>query len=255
LDVGQGLAVLIEQEGAFVLYDTGPAWSTGSAEAFVISPLLQWFGAKQLDGLILSHLDNDHAGGRESIEQRWHPTWKYSSHRLNSYHPCVIGQDWDWKALHFSVLWPRDLTDVKDNQYSCVIRIEDRDNQHSVLLTGDVEAAAEFLMIKQNMELKSDVVIVPHHGSSSSSTQAFIDATSPRWAIASLSKGNQWGFPSQAVKERYKKSEVQWFDTGDYGQISLLFKRNEENIETQRLMNHPFSYEPWYRQMLRKQVE
>lgn len=152
-------------------------------------------------------------------------------------------------------LWPHQTVNFKSNQFSCVLKIIDPHYHHSVLLTGDIEAEAELLMINQSADIGSDVMIVPHHGSRSSSTQSFISAVNPEWAVASLAKGNRWNFPDKNVQSRYVHNGTKWFDTGDYGQISLQFNRGKRLISGQRNTDLPLIYPPWYRQIVRNQLE
>ena len=259
LDVGQGLAVLIEQNGEYLLYDTGPAWSGGSAANFVITPILERRGVKQLDTLILSHLDNDHAGGRIPIEQRWNPKRRMTSTTLDNYTSCIQGQNWQWHQLNIEVLWPPVVKAQSKNQFSCVLKVSDKTYGHSVILTGDIDAVAEWLIVKQvgagKHDLKSDIIVVPHHGSLTSSTSQFIRAINPSLALTALAKGNRWNFPNPKVKQRYQSMGVKWLDTGDAGQITINFNQDKRAVSYLRSNETWFHYQPWYRQMLRKQVE
>jgi competence protein ComEC len=259
LDVGQGLAVLIEQQGEYLLYDTGPAWHGGSSADLVISPVLEQRGAAQLDTLVLSHLDNDHAGGRLPIEQRWNPIRRLASSPLVGYLPCTQGVEWQWHRLNVLVIWPPALSEKSSNPFSCVVQISDRKYGHSVLLAGDIEKQGEWLMVKQaqhnGQSLDSDILIVPHHGSSTSSSAGLINAVNPSLALASLAKGNRWGFPDTDVVQRYRDDGVQWLDSGDSGQVTIEFTHDQRRVTYLRDRDSLFHYQPWYRQMLRKQVE
>jgi competence protein ComEC len=119
------------------------------------------------------------------------------------------------------------------------------------LLTGDIEAISEWILIRQPELVASDVVLVPHHGSKSSSTSEFVNAVKPKLAIASLAKNNQWGMPAKSVKAAYQEANAHWLDTGDKGQVSVFISQNNWYFETKR----GDTFEPWYRQMLRKGVE
>lgn len=251
LDVGHGLAIVIEQDGRTVVYDTGSSWPGGSNVKSVVEPVLQLRGHRQLDGLILSHLDNDHAGDWQGLAERWQPNWIRASQLGREFMPCVRGENWQWQALHFEVLWPPKQVSRAYNQHSCVIRMSDSQSGYSVLLSGDVTAMGEWLLARDGVELQSDVMIVPHHGSKTSSTAEFIAKVAPQLAIASLAKENRWNLPNRQVVERYQKQQIEWLDTGQSGQISLFFYPNHLDWFTQR----GFGWEPWYRQMLRKGVE
>jgi competence protein ComEC len=259
LDVGQGLAVLIEQKGEFLLYDTGPSWFGGSSADFVITPILEQRGAQKMDTLILSHLDNDHAGGRQSIEQRWQPSLRMASSPLAGYVPCTQGTEWQWLQLNLRVIWPPTLAAASSNSFSCVLQITDRIYGHTVLLAGDIEKQAEWLIVKQfthnGMSLHSDILVVPHHGSSSSSSPDFIEAIAPSLALGALAKGNRWGFPNDKVVARYQQRGVKWLDSGESGQVTIQFKQDQRTVSFLRDSDSLIHYQPWYRQMLRKQVE
>ncbi|WP_175561514.1 DNA internalization-related competence protein ComEC/Rec2 [Vibrio aerogenes] len=253
LDVGHGLAVLIEKNKHYVLYDTGKGWGTGSIAQSVIDPVLHHRGVDQLDGLILSHMDNDHAGGRKWIENNWHPLWKRSSQLLKNYLPCIQGESWDWQGLQFDVLWPPSQVKRAYNEHSCVIRVFDKVHHYSVMLTGDMTAENERQIRRHFPDLKSDILMVPHHGSQTSSTRQFIIQVHPQVAIASTGKSNPWHLPNARVRQRYDSLDIPWIDTGEAGQIRLTFRDGAPEAEIKTWRSGGFS--PWYRQMLRKQVE
>ncbi|WP_281826570.1 DNA internalization-related competence protein ComEC/Rec2 [Vibrio nigripulchritudo] len=249
LDVGHGLAILIEKNNKAVLYDTGVGWQGGSYAQSVVYPILVNRGISKLDGLILSHLDSDHAGGRKFVETHLHPVWSRSSQSLPNYQPCIIGENWNWQGLKFEALWPPEIVNRAYNPHSCVIRVSD--GSHSVLLTGDIDAISEYLLANEGAKLKSDVIIVPHHGSSTSSKSKFVQYVSPDLAIASLAKGNRWNLPALTVLNAYNEVGAKWLDTGEQGQISILFDENHWYVQSVRQEQSA----RWYRQIVRKGVE
>lgn len=251
LDVGHGLSVLFEKNGQFLLYDTGSSWSGGSYVQSVLMPLLIKRGASQLDTVIYSHLDDDHAGGRHDIERHFVPNHVYSSQPLSGSSACVRGKQWDWQGLSLTVLWPPKIVERAYNQHSCVIRVLDKTHAHSVLLSGDVTAVGEWLLARDSAVISSDVMLVPHHGSNTSSTSHFIQTVNPGIAIASLAKGNRWNLPHRDVVERYNNQGVKWLDTGESGQITLQYRAENRRLFSMR----QDGVIPWYRQTLRKQVE
>lgn len=251
LDVGHGLAVLIERNGSLLLYDTGSSWKGGSYAKSLIVPLLIQRGKKSLDGVIISHADNDHAGGLQDIQQLLSPNWIRASQRGENFLPCVQGEHWNWQGLSFTALWPPRLVNRADNPHSCVIRIVDPEYGHSILLTGDLTAIGEWLMSREEASLASDVIVVPHHGSNTSSTHAFIEKVNPQIALASLAKGHRWQLPHPDVLARYQGLGIHWQDTGESGQISLLYRKEERQLLALRHRG----ITPWYRQMLRNKVE
>ncbi|MGO4163079.1 DNA internalization-related competence protein ComEC/Rec2 [Vibrio paracholerae] len=251
LDVGHGLAIVIEQDERAIVYDTGSSWPGGSYVQSVIEPMLQQRGLRQVDGVILSHLDNDHAGDWQGLAERWQPDWIRASQLGTEFMPCIRGESWQWQSLHFTVLWPPQAVSRAYNPHSCVIRMTDTQSNHSVLLSGDVTAMGEWLLARDGAQLQSDVMIVPHHGSKTSSTAEFIAQVNPKLAIASVAKDNRWNLPNPQVVARYQAQQIEWLDTGQAGQISLFFYPEQLDWFTQRSLG----WEPWYRQMLRKGVE
>ncbi|HGS4444805.1 TPA: DNA internalization-related competence protein ComEC/Rec2 [Vibrio cholerae] len=251
LDVGHGLAIVIEQDERAIVYDTGSSWPGGSYVQSVIEPMLQQRGLRQVDGVILSHLDNDHAGDWQGLAERWQPDWIRASQLGTEFMPCIRGESWQWQSLHFTVLWPPQAVSRAYNPHSCVIRMTDTQSNYSVLLSGDVTAMGEWLLTRDGVQLQSDVMIVPHHGSKTSSTAEFIAQVNPKLAIASVAKDNRWNLPNPQVVARYQAQQVEWLDTGQAGQISLFFYPEQLDWFTQRSLG----WEPWYRQMLRKGVE
>lgn len=249
LDVGHGLAIMMEQKRRVVFYDSGPAWEGGNVAESIILPLLRQRNVDGVDGIILSHLDSDHAGGWRTIAAEWQPEWIRSSQHSAPFSLCVEGQKWDWNLLEFEVLWPLQSVTRAYNLHSCVIRIYDPVSQLRVLLTGDIEALVEWILIRQPERLRSDIVIVPHHGSKTSSIAPFTQAVEARYAIASFALGNRWNLPASQVVQRYQESGSLWLDTAHQGQITLRVEGEHWWIESRR------QSDAWYRHLLRKRVE
>lgn len=251
LDVGHGLAVMIERHGHYLLYDTARSWPGGSFARSLIEPLLVYWQARKLDGVIISHTDNDHAGGLADVIERLQPGWIIASQQHPDWLACTKGQRWHWQGLELTALWPPAQVSRADNLHSCVIRIEDKTFGHSLLLSGDVTAVGEWLLSREPSVVKSDVMIVPHHGSQTSSSSGLIERVQPKIAIASLAKGNQWNLPHPRVVARYQAAGAQWIDTGASGQVSLIYRAQTRHLSTMRQS----TASTWYRQMLRKEVE
>jgi competence protein ComEC len=248
LDIGHGLAVLIEKNESFWLFDTGASWDSGSMVQNVISPVLHHRGAKDLETAIFSHADNDHAGGREDLIAQWNPQRLISPQWHLGNTRCVSGQNWEWHGLDIRVLWPEKLVPRAYNPHSCVVKVSD--GKHSVLLTGDIDAVSEYLLYhKQYDQLDSDIILVPHHGSNTSSRTKFIQAVSPQIAIASLAKSGRWRLPSTSVVERYQAQGAIWMDTATSGQITVNLSAEGIHITTQRSKNEDL----WFRKRLRWQ--
>lgn len=248
IDVGQGLAVLIRAQGETLLYDTGPRYPSGFTTASVeIIPYLQYLGIKQLDYLVISHSDSDHAGGFDVINSHYKPkhTILGEALRKNQTAPlnaklCGVGDHWDLGGLSVRVLSP--LTRGKNNNNnSCVLQISD--DKFSILLTGDIDKKEEKKLVKRYPEtLKSDLLFAPHHGSKHSSSDIFIKAVSPENVVFSAGFLNHWGFPAQQTQDRYKTQSVNMINSGESGFIRFTVTDQNIKIETYREDLSPYWY-------------
>lgn len=224
VDVGQGTAVLLRTANHLLVYDAGPQYSRDAdAGERVLLPLLRSNGERRIDLLMLSHRDSDHVGGAAALLAALPVTAISSS--LDDAHPllnagaphrrCEAGQHWQWDDVAFEVLHPQpqDYERMhKSNALSCVLRVQGRDA--SVLLTGDIEREQEAALVAANADaLHSDVLLVPHHGSRSSSTAAFLDAVQPRVAVIQSGYRNRFGHPAPDVVARYREHGVQLVDS------------------------------------------
>lgn len=172
LDVSHGLVVSIERDGKTLLYDTGAGWRTGDMGKAVILPSLDWRGLTP-GHIYLSHSHEDHVGGLASVSRVWPEVPVSSPFRAPGHRFCLRGPRWRWQGLHFEVLWPPEPVDSAGNNDSCV------------LLTGDIEAQTERALLRLDRRaLRADVLQVPHHGSKTSSTAAFLLAVRPQVALA-----------------------------------------------------------------------
>jgi competence protein ComEC len=161
LDVGQGLAMVIEREGGN-LYDTGLAWPDGDSGQQIIIPWLRWHHLRP-EGVVLSHEHLDHRGGLNSLLKAW-PEAGCAARWAGGASSCQRGESWQWRGLTFRVLWPLPGSSMTGNNRSCVVRIDD--GKQSILLTGDIEIPAERAMMSRYWQhLASTLIQVPHHGS------------------------------------------------------------------------------------------
>ncbi|HET7728416.1 MAG TPA: DNA internalization-related competence protein ComEC/Rec2 [Usitatibacter sp.] len=221
LDVGQGLAVVVRTASHALVYDTGASWSPDSdSGGRIVVPFLRGEGIGALDGLVVSHADDDHAGGAASIAARRPPAWMMSPLRAeHPLHPlfarsraCAAGIAWRWDGVDFAVLHPPADVDrwrppAKENDRSCVLRVATRGG--AALLTADIEARAEhWLRARATAALRADVLLVPHHGSRTSSTAAFLDAVSPGAALLAVGHRNRFRHPHDAVLARYAERSI-----------------------------------------------
>jgi len=225
-DIGQGNAVLVRTATHSLLFDTGPRYGSDSdAGERVWLPLLQRM-AERLDLLILSHQDADHTGGALSVHAAQPQAEILSSitasHWLGqslTMQRCEAGQRWQWDSVTLEVLHPlasdyqQNLT---PNARSCVLRIHAQDQ--TVLLTADIEAFQEQALVERLGEkLHADVLLVPHHGSKTSSTSTFIEKAQPRWAVIQAGYRNRYGHPANQVVQRYESSGARLVSTPDCG--------------------------------------
>ncbi|MEH0885876.1 ComEC family protein [Enterobacter sp. UNJFSC 003] len=244
LDVGQGLAMVIERQGKAILYDTGLAWPGGDSAQQLIIPWLRWHHL-QPEGVILSHEHLDHAGGLRSLQTTWPDLWIRSPLRWAQHLPCFRGQRWTWQGLTLTVHWPPEGYSATGNNRSCVVKIDD--GEQSILLTGDIEARAEQAMLSHYWRyLSSTVVQVPHHGSSTSSSTSFVQRGEGNMALASAARYNAWRFPSVKVVRRYQKEGYIWHDTPHSGQISVTFTQHGWHIRRLRDQYLPRWYHQWF---------
>lgn len=244
LDVGQGLAMVIERHGKAILYDTGLAWPGGDSGQQLIIPWLRWHHLRP-EGIIISHEHLDHRGGLNAIHQAWPAAWIRSPLRWEGHLPCFRGERWQWEGLTFSAHWPLKNNKTQGNNRSCVVIVDD--GQHSILLTGDIEAPAELAMLSHYWQhLASTIIQVPHHGSNTSSGIALIQRGNGKAALASASRYNAWHFPSPKVVKRYRQQGYQWFDTPHQGQITVTFSDDGWQISSLREQILPRWYHQWF---------
>ena len=224
-DVGQGNAVVIRTAKRTLVYDGGPRYSADSdAGHRVLVPLLRRTN-ESVDTVMLSHRDSDHSGGIKSVLSM-HPTANFissieSAHELQEFRSvqrCVAGQTWQWDGVDFSVLHPSASdyeSQQKSNAMSCVLRISTP--RASVLLAGDIELLQEARLVADQKTLKSTLLLVPHHGSKTSSSAAFLDAVQPQFAVVQAGYRNRFGHPATPVIERYNERNIKVINTAHCG--------------------------------------
>lgn len=230
LDVGQGLATVIRTSQYTLVYDTGPKSYGGfDAGASVVVPFLNFYGIHKLDRLIVSHGDNDHIGGAKSILASI-PTHDILTSVPRRFHQhanhCERGQQWQWGSAQFDVLWPLPGSHYQDNNSSCVVRVSVSDKH--ILLTGDIEKPVEdWLVAHDRVSLQADILVVPHHGSKTSSTEAFVDAVMPKIVVFSTGAYNQFHFPSPKVVARYRRINAYLYNTAQDGAIKVQLEAGQ----------------------------
>lgn len=219
-DVGQGNAVLVRTATHTLLYDVGPRYSRVSdAGARVLVPLLRALG-ERVDVLMLSHRDSDHTGGAFAVLAQQPQARLTGSiagdptlQALGPAAPCLAGQRWQWDGVDFELLHPLPDTMGKgpqgqrSNALSCVLRVVDAHGA-AALLAGDIEAAQEQALVARGAALQADVLLVPHHGSKTSSSAPFLDAVQPRTALVQAAYRSRFGHPAPEVLQRLRERGI-----------------------------------------------
>lgn len=203
LDVGQGLSVLVRTRGHALLYDAGPAPAGGiDAGDHVVAPALTALGVRRLDALVLSHGDNDHAGGARAVVEAQAPIRIRAGPGVPLGTVCSAGEAWTWDGVRFRFLHPPPWFPALGNQSSCVLRVEAGGG--AALLPGDIDALVEQRLVDAGDGLPATVVVVPHHGSRSSSSPGFVAAVDPQLALVSAGSRNRFGHPAAEVVQRWQ---------------------------------------------------
>jgi competence protein ComEC len=221
LDVGHGLAVIVETNAHRLLFDAGPTFPSGfdSGEEVVV-PALHASGRRGLDRLIVSHSDNDHAGGAAAVLAAFPRADVLHGPDVAALggRRCERGEEWQWDGVRFLVLHPPAEFAARGNESSCVLKIAAAGG--SVLLTGDIERRGE-TAVEGLADLRADVVVVPHHGSATSSSAGLVRAVAADYAIVSAGHANRWGFPKPVVRARWEDAGAAVLVTGDSGAITV----------------------------------
>ena len=223
LDVGQGLAVLVRTRTHALLFDAGP----GGEQAFdhgaaTVVPALRALGVRRLDVIVVSHGDSDHAGGLASVRAAWPsarvlapPGWARTG-----MDPCVADAAWRWDGVGFALLHPPAQFPYLRNDSSCVLRVDA--GGAIALLPGDIGATIERRLVRERrVMLRADLVVVPHHGSRTSSDPAFIDAVAPRLAVFTTGADNRFGLPREEVVQRWRAAGAQVLGSAGNGAIRI----------------------------------
>jgi competence protein ComEC len=242
LDVGQGLSVLVRTSSRALLYDAGPAFGPDAdSGGRVVLPVLRGAGIARLDAMVLSHEDLDHIGGAltvmETVEVDGLASSLPAQHALQALsrnsQRCTAGMSWEWDGVRFEFLHPApDAVFARRNDLSCVLRIATAGG--SMILTGDIERASEGTLARRENSLKSDVLLVPHHGSRTSSTEPFIAAVSPRWAVVPAGYRNRFGHPNREVLDRYRGAGADIVRTDLSGAVRVQLGGRDVEVTTER---------------------
>ena len=256
-DIGQGNAVLVRTAQHALLYDAGPRFSRDSdAGHRVLVPLLRALDVK-LDMLMLSHRDSDHVGGAQAVLAMQPGARLFSSiepdHELQTLRPatrCLAGQSWTWDGVDFTLLHPQGADYdglAKPNALSCVLRISSQARgadrpAHVALLVGDIERPQEARLVAEGAALGADVLLVPHHGSKTSSSAGFLDAVAPRLALVQAGYRNRFAHPAREPMARYQERGIVVMDSPHCGAMTWTSAQPGEvrcqRIEGMRYWQH-----------------
>ncbi len=246
-DVGQGDAILLRFGDSALLVDAGPNPETARE---VLLPRMARLGVERLDGLVLTHTDADHIGGAADILEALPvaTVWMASSrqdHPLLSVIEAaarqggtrieepVDGQALEWHpAVSIQVNIAAPSVASGDNNQSIVLRV--RYGNAGLLLTGDIERAAERTLVDAGGGLKADVLKVAHHGAATSSSPEFLAAVKPQVAIVSAGLGNAFNHPRDEVLRRLRGVGAQVFRTDLAGDVVVRTDGHEITVALER---------------------
>ena len=234
LDVGQGLSVVVQTNGISgrhtLVYDTGPAYSSGfNLGDAVVIPYLRHWGNTELNTLVISHADNDHAGGFTRLIEELPASQIFLGESLKTesvlldgapFNFCRSGQIWEWDNVVFQFLHPGQNVEKEGNNRSCVLQITYKDQ--IILLPGDIESVAE-RRLQHQMKLAHPVtlLVAPHHGSKTSSSAGFVNALEPEHVVFSTGYKHHFGHPAKAVVQRYEHKGTKLWNTAEQGAIEF----------------------------------
>lgn len=243
LDVGQGLAVLVRTANRALLYDAGPGFGETDSGERIIAPYLRATGIERLDTMVVTHNDTDHSGGAASVAANLEVGELL--HSLPDGHPlpgmvagarrCAAGESWEWDGVRFAILHPASAAAraKKSNDLSCVLKV--MAGGRSMLLTGDIERLAEGELARRDAAaLASDVLLVPHHGSRTSSSADFLAAVRPAVAVIPVGYRNRFGHPHADVAERYRDAGIRVWRTDLEGAVTVHLANDKITLKSQR---------------------
>jgi competence protein ComEC len=228
LDVGQGLAILVRTRHHTLLYDAGPRFGDNDLGERVVLPTIRKLGVDGIDLMLISHAHADHAGGARAIAQGLPVRHVLGGEPAElpdelTAGGCESGRRWTWDGVNFE-LWQWAHA-RESNPKSCVLQIEA--NGERMLLTGDIDMAAERALLDSPLAVATDWLQSPHHGSRSSSSMALLNALQPKAVLISRGQGNSFGHPHPTVLARYKKLGMAIYDSAEQGAIHLQLGRYE----------------------------
>ena len=246
LDVGQGLSIVVQTASHTLVYDAGPRFTDQfDMGESVVLPFLRTRNISRIDKLVVSHGDNDHIGGtgallREKMVDEINTSVPDRFQFSHTFY-CNAETTWQWEGVTFRYLYPSQEDLSKNNDSSCVLRIQS--NQYSVLLTGDIEKWAEERLVQRaSSELASDIMFAPHHGSKTSGVSSFLKAVHPKWVLYGIGYRNRYHFPHQQIVNAYYQLGALQLNTASEGAINLKLEKAKIKMERYRRVNRHYWY-------------
>jgi competence protein ComEC len=225
VDVGQGLSVLVRTRAHALLFDTGARYPSGfDLGAAAVVPSLHALGVTHLDELIISHGDNDHAGGAVSVLAAFPDTPVWGGEPARGPVPmrqCHAGRHWQWDGVDFRILRPPAPVTIEGNDAGCVLLVSGEGGR--LLLPADTSSRVEPEIARAVAQGPPLVLVVPHHGSKTSSSRAYLQALQPRFAVASTGYLNGYHHPAPVVTARYADLGIPLLDTPATGAVRIAF--------------------------------
>jgi competence protein ComEC len=232
LDAGQASAIVVTKGERAMVIDSGASYrNLAYTASSVLLPLLKREGVEEIDIIVHTHKDNDHAGGKAALASS---PLAQNAMWFSPTKNCERGRVERWQGLAIHFLWPKVGNTINNNDHSCVLKITD--GQRSVLFPGDIERTTEYAILtlpNSQANLKADVLIAPHHGSNTSSTDVFLKYVAPKAAIFTQGFENRWQFPAKTVISRYEALNIPYYMTSYHGYLTIFFPANSQTYFNQ----------------------
>lgn len=241
LDIGQGLAAVVQTQKHVLVFDTGPRFGNQyDMGESVVTPFLRSIGAHRIDKIIVSHGDNDHLGGLQALLNYFPVRSLQSSVPEKMPIPasyCLRGQQWEWDGVLFKFIYPTSEMLGLNNDSSCVLQIKTA-AQKTILLTGDIEKIAENTLLTWPENLSADLLVAPHHGSKTSAEWNFLTRVKPHYVFFPVGYRNRYHFPHATVIEKYKELGSIFYQTDQTGAIQVHLLADEMHFYRQEVRRY-----------------
>gem|GEM_PF-59502 len=290
-DVGQGTAIAVRTRSKTLVYDVGRSFSSQfNVGEHIVAPYLRAHNIQAVDRVIISHNDADHVGGLQGLLKSVPVKHVMTGQPLALEQKgiesslCHRGHQWVWDQVTFSILWPQqrghDINAESGiakysrryqgihkgrNANSCILLIEFEGRK--ILLTGDIEKAQEQVILHYDRLLGEsashrrqlsdiDILLVPHHGSKTSSSVQWLTQLRPKWSVVTAGYRNQYGHPHSVVLERYRRlaqvfpQRLSVLNTSQQGAIRFTLEKPLSSVKNTLYTDaKPHDYywniEPW----------